>query len=200
MDLLEFGPISLQAGRGVISTMSVTGSVVSASSEVLGRKAATQYKGPGLVKVDLTVRLHRQLLGRDVLGVYRSWVRIQEAGEAHPLQVGGSFFADNPMLLTECRLSSPQYGYDGNLLCADVSLSFQEYLPPAAVAVSSGGMASGGSAPGVASAEMTTPAGLDPYGVQGYAPEEKNSLKRSICGPIAAMVQKVADLAKGGKK
>lgn len=40
MDILSFGPISLRAGRGVISTMTVAGSAVSESSEVLGRKAA----------------------------------------------------------------------------------------------------------------------------------------------------------------
>lgn len=201
MDILSFGPISLRAGRGVISTMTVAGSAVSESSEVLGRKAATQFKGPGLVKVDLTLRLHRELLGRDVLGAYRSWAAVQEAGTAYPLRVGGSSFADNPMLLTECRLSSPQYGFGGDLICADVALSFQEYLPAAVVTAGAG--ASSGFAGGGGSAGSSAPTGgdvLDPYGVQGYSTEEKGRLKRIVGGFASAILKNVTGLGKGGKQ
>ena len=189
MDILTFGPISLGAGRAAVTTLTVSGAAASSTSEVLGRKAATQFKGPGLVKVDLTLRLHRELLGEDVLEVYRSWAAVQEAGTAYPLRVGGSSFADNPMLLTECRLSSPQYGFGGDLICADVALSFQEYLPAAVVTAGfSGG--SGAAASGGGSA-------LDPYGVQGYTAEEKGGLKRKISGLAAQLAQKVQGMGVG---
>lgn len=195
MDILTFGPISLRAGRGVISTMTVAGSAVSESSEVLGRKAATQFKGPGLVKVDLTLRLHRELLGEDVLEAYRSWAAVQEAGTAYPLRVGGSSFADNPMLLTECRLSSPQYGFGGDLICADVALSFQEYLPAAVVTAGAG--ATGGFSGGSGAAASGGGSALDPYGVQGYTAEEKGGLKRKISGLAAQLAQKAQGMGVG---
>ena len=74
MDILTFGPISLRAGRAAVTTLTVSGAAASSTSEVLGRKAATQFKGPGLVKVDLTLRLHRELLGEDVLEAARDLV------------------------------------------------------------------------------------------------------------------------------
>lgn len=193
MDILSFGPISLGAGRAAVTTLTVSGAAASSTSEVLGRKAATQFKGPGLVKVDLTLRLHRELLGEDVLEAYRSWAAVQEAGTAYPLRVGGSSFADNPMLLTECRLSSPQYGFGGDLICADVALSFQEYLPAAVVTAGASGGFSGGSG----AAASGGGSGLDPYGVQGYTAEEKGGLKRKISGLAAQLAQKVQGMGVG---
>lgn len=195
MDILSFGPISLGAGRAAVTTLTISGAAASSTSEVLGRKAATQFKGPGLVKVDLTLRLHRELLGEDVLEAYRSWAAVQEAGTAYPLRVGGSSFADNPMLLTECRLSNPQYGFGGDLICADVALSFQEYLPAAVVTAGAG--ASGGFSGGSGAAASGGDSGLDPYGVQGYTAEEKGGLKRKISGLAAQLAQKVQGMGVG---
>lgn len=192
MDLLTFGSISYRPGQAFVSSVSVSSSISKSSSEVLNQKPATQVKGPGLIKVDLTLKLHQSLFHQDILEEHKKWISLQESGQASPLLVGGSQYAQNPMLLAECKLSNPQYGYEGQILSAELSLSFQEYIPAAEVGTAAGGQ--GGTSPGLVSSGSGV---ADYYQVQDYTQEEKGKVKRKVSGLVSSLVDRIGQITQG---
>lgn len=194
MDLLTFGSISYRPGQAFVSSVSVSSSISKSSSEVLNQKPTTQFKGPGLVKVDITLRLHEMLLRRDILEEQQKWISLQESGQASPLLVGGSQYAQNPMLLAECKLSNPQYGYEGQILSAELSLSFQEYIP-----ATEAGAVTGGQASTSLGLDISGSGGADYYQVQNYTQEEKISMKRTLPGFGLEMAIRFANAAIKGE-
>lgn len=135
MDVGKFGTKLFTVSSSKVLTFSdfeISSSLNTSAGESKGKKPTTTVKGPGLLKVPLTLDLSARL-GIDVQAEIDSWIAILNAGKPFPLILCGKAVSVNQFLLDSCKASDMEIvkvGCKPLLAKAKLSLNFTEYLPP----------------------------------------------------------------------
>lgn len=93
---------------------------------IIGKKPRSEYKGPGLDSVSMTVKLSAQR-GVKPRAVINRLVKAQRTGHVAYLYVGGKKVGQNRMRLETISQSWDEVWNKGELVSATLELSFSEY-------------------------------------------------------------------------
>lgn len=137
MVVAKFGPKTLEVSANKILTFDdfeLTGDLDASSEEASKKKPATTVKGPGLLKISLTVKLSASL-GVNVQSEIDSWLGLKDSAVAYPFILCGKAVSLNSFLLKSgsatdyvvTKVAGAPY-----LTAASLKLEFEEYLPPGA--------------------------------------------------------------------
>lgn len=129
--------------------------------DATGKKPSTYNKGPGLDSFSITIMLDASL-GVNPRREIDEWVAIKDAGIAYPFILGNRPWGQNKWLLVEVQVIAQVIDNAGNILKAEVSLKFDEYVRPGSAAASKGGSkkSSKASAPGIQLPPLSGPVNL----------------------------------------
>lgn len=139
-----------------------------------GKKPTTAIKGAGLNSIKITLLLHREL-GVHPRKEIEDWEKIKDAAVPNAFILGANPMGLNKYLVTDCSASKTVIDGNGDINSAELSLTFEEYLPAGKQVKSVAAGAKGN----------TRAAGLtvqNAYSVVTPTPQEKSQLKRKNAG------------------
>lgn len=137
MVVAKFGPKTFEVSANKILTFDdfeLTGDLDTSSEEASKKKPATTIKGPGLLKISLSVKLSA-LLGVDVQAEIDSWLSLKDSSVAYPFILCGKAVSLNGFLLKSGSASDyviTKVAGAPFLASASLKLEFEEYLSPGA--------------------------------------------------------------------
>jgi len=140
--------------------------------DVEGKKPSTYKKGPGLNAMDFSVKLDASFKINPRKEI-TEWENIKDAGIPYVFILGNKALGKNKWLLVDVSASDMNIDNAGNILLANLSLKFTEY-------VRAGAKSNSGS-PKTKAAGIKTPVAVDPNILMAVA-EEKAAAKRTNPG------------------
>ncbi|MFO7153932.1 MAG: phage tail protein [Caldicoprobacter oshimai] len=168
MPIAVFGPKAFEVTQDKIYTfdgLQYTSSLNTEKQDAAGKKPSTYNKGPALDTFSITIMLDAAL-GVNPRREIEEWIAIKDAGVAYPFVLGNRPWGSNKWLLVEVQVIAQVIDNAGNILKAEISLKFDEYVRPGSAAAKS---TSGGSskkssnktsAPGIQLPPLTGPVNL----------------------------------------
>lgn len=169
MPIAVFGPKVFEVTQSKIYTFDgfqYSSNLNTDKQDAAGKKPSTLNKGPGLDAFGITIVLDAAF-GVNPRREIDDWLAIKDAGIAYPFILGNRPFGQNKWLLVDVQATVQAIDNAGNILRAEVSLKFDEYVRPgsAAAKASAGGSSkkkSSGkaSAPGIKLPPLSGPVNL----------------------------------------
>lgn len=92
-----------------------------------GKKPSTYNKGPGLNSLSIKISLDVSL-GVNPRSEIEEWESIKDAGVAYPFILGSRPLGKNKWLLVDVQATMQVIDSNGNVLAAELSLKFDEYV------------------------------------------------------------------------
>lgn len=104
--------------------------------EASGKKPSTYNKGPGLNSLSIKLFLDVSL-GLNPRREIEEWEAIKDAVVAYPFILGSRPLGKNKWLLVDVQATAKVIDNIGNILSAELSLKFDEYVRPGSASASS---------------------------------------------------------------
>jgi hypothetical protein len=183
-----FGPKGFTVSSDKIMTFEdfkFATSLETQKQENLGRKPSTQIKNVNLstfsikVKVDATLGVHPS-------AQIDEWINVLSQAKPYPFLLNGSPFLNTKWLLVNVTVDKTSVDKYGNILSAELNLSFDEFASKAAATVSStSSSAASGTKIGSSKAENTDSV------YEALRPKQKSELKVSSLSKLRSNEQTV---------
>jgi hypothetical protein len=154
------------------SGLQYSSSYATEDQDVEGKKPSTYKKGPGLNTMDFSVKLDAAFKINPKKEI-NDWESIKDTGIPYVFILGNKSFGKNKWLLVDVSASDMNIDNVGNILSANLSLKFTEYVRSGAKNSSSSGSANKKTkSPGI-----KTPTAVDPMLLMPVT-DEKSATKR----------------------
>lgn len=178
MPIAVFGQKVFQITQNKIYTfddLQYGSSLDTEKQDATGKKPSTYNKGPGLNSLSIKILLDASL-GINPRKEIEEWEEIKDAGIAYPFILGSRPLGKYKWLLVDVQATIQIIDNAGNILKAEVSLKFDEYVRPDSASSSSKSSSSKKSSskaysPGVQLAPISGEVNL-------LGPQDKSGLKR----------------------
>lgn len=108
------------------NSFQISSSLDTDKQDNLGKKPSTYIKGPGLSNFSVRTKLDISL-GVDPLKSMEEWMSIEESEQPYPFIIGGKPFLNTKWLLVGVDGRNTIFDNQGNMLCIELDLKFDEF-------------------------------------------------------------------------
>lgn len=97
------------------------------SHEIIGEKPVTEYVGPNLKSISLTINLNGNYGVSPIDEMYK-WIDLAETGEADYLVIGRDVMGDDKWVVKSVSETWDTFFNEGELFAGKIDVTFEEYI------------------------------------------------------------------------